>query len=176
MATENNPYEPSQLSFLAPDDIETLAMMRRFMAEASRLYELRAGRDLAEPVVISRPADVFELLRLEMGELDQEQLRTVNLDARHQVLSMPLLYQGTVSGTVVRTAEIFRPAILANASGLVVAHNHPSGDPAPSRQDITLTRQLREAGKILDIEVLDHIIIARDRFVSLRERGEGFEL
>lgn len=165
-----------QPSFLTPNDVEMLAMMRRFMAEASRLYEVRTGRDLREPIIISQPSDVYELLRLEMEELEQEQLRTVNVDVRHQVLSMPLVYQGTVSGTTIRVAEVFRPAIISNASGLVVAHNHPSGDPTPSPNDVALTRQLRAAGQLLDIELLDHIIIGRDRFVSLRERGAGFDL
>ncbi|RIK08239.1 MAG: hypothetical protein DCC49_09250 [Acidobacteria bacterium] len=173
-----NPIQPyaEQTSFLTPDDVEMLSMMRRFMAEASRLYEVRTGRDLREPVIISQPSDVYELLRLEMAELEQEQLRTVNVDVRHQVLSMPLVYQGTVSGTTIRVAEVFRPAIISNASGLVVAHNHPSGDPTPSSNDVALTRQLRAAGKLLDIELLDHIIIGRGRFVSLRERGAGFDL
>lgn len=173
-----DPIQPSfeQPSFLTPNDVEMLAMMRRFMAEASRLYEVRTGRDLREPIIISQPSDVYELLRLEMAELEQEQLRTVNVDVRHQVLSMPLVYQGTVSGTTIRVAEVFRPAIISNASGLVVAHNHPSGDPTPSPNDVALTRQLRAAGQLLDIELLDHIIIGRDRFVSLRERGAGFDL
>ncbi len=175
MSTEQSPYEPSQLSFLAPEDVEMLTMMRRFIAEASRLYEVRSGRDLAEPYVIHRPADAFELLRTEMADLEREQLHTLNLGSRHQVISTSLVYQGTVKGVVVRTAEVFRPAIIANASGIVVAHNHPSGDPSPSPDDIRLTAQLHEAGKILDIELLDHIVIARDRFVSLRERGLGFQ-
>lgn len=172
-----DPIEPrvEQASFLTPNDVEMLTMMRRFMAEASRLYEVRTGRDLREPTIIRQPSDVYELLRLEMAELDQEQLRTVNVDVRHQVLSMPLVYQGTVSGTTIRVAEIFRPAIVLNASGLIVAHNHPSGDPNPSSHDVAMTRQLRAAGQLLDIELLDHIIIGRDRFVSLRERGAGFD-
>lgn len=152
-----------------------LTMMRHFMAEASRLYEARAGRELSEPVAIRRPADAFEHLRLEMAELEQEQLRTLHLDARHQVLSSALVYQGTVSGIVVRAAEVFRPAIMANASGIIIAHNHPSGDPSPSQEDVRLTTQLRKAGRLLDIELLDHIVIAGDRFKSLREHGLGFD-
>ena len=166
--------QPEQLSLLSPDDVELLTMMRRFMAEASRLYEARSGRPLEDPMIIRSPADIHELLRTEMGELEQEQLRTITVGTRLQVLSTRLLYQGTVNSTTVRIGEIFRPAILDNATGLFVVHNHPSGDPDPSHHDVNLTEQLRHAGRILDIEFLDHIIIARDRYTSLRERGLGF--
>ena len=168
--------QPEQLSFLAPDDVELLTMMRRLLSEASRIYEARSGLSLHEPVIIQQPRDVFEHLRAEMGELSQEQLRTVTVVARQQVLSTHLLYQGTVSGTPVRVAEVFRPAILDNATGLFVVHNHPSRDPTPSPQDIYLTEQLRQAGKILDIELMDHLIIAGDSYTSLRERGLGFSV
>ena len=124
--------QPEQLSFLSPDDVELLTMMRRFMAEASRLYEARSGRPLEDPMIIRSPADIHELLRTEMGELEQEQLRTITVGTRLQVLSTRLLYQGTVNSTTVRIGEIFRPAILDNATGLFVVHNHPSGDPDPS--------------------------------------------
>jgi len=166
---------PSQLSFLAPEDAETLHLMRRFVAEASRLYETRTGRSAESAIRIGGPTDAYDFLRGEMADLDQEQLRTLNLSVKNQILTAPLIYQGTVANTNVRVAEVFRPAILENAAGLIVAHNHPSGDPTPSSHDVDITRRIVEAGRLLDIDVLDHIIIGHDSYASLRERGLGFD-
>src|SRR5437762_12727488 len=79
-------------------------------------------------------------------------------------------YQGTVNSSVLRAAEIFRPAVIRNCPGVIVCHNHPSGDPTPSPEDIAVTEQLVEAGKVLDIDLLDHLVIGNHRFVSLKER------
>lgn len=171
---ERQPTSAEQLSFLPPEDIEFVHLLRRFVAEASRIYETRSGQDALEVVRISGPRDAYEFLRPEMAHLKQEQLRVLTLNARHRVLSAPMIYQGTVSSTPVRVAEIFRPAILANASGIIVAHNHPSGEVDPSAHDVRLTAELVSAGKLLQLEVLDHIIIGPSAFTSLRERGMGF--
>ena len=96
------------------------------------------------------------------------------LDTRNHVLGTPTVYQGSLNTSVVRIGELFRYALKANAAAFIVVHNHPSGDPAPSPEDVHVTRQLVEAGDLLDIAVLDHIIIGRQRFVSLKERGLGF--
>ena len=85
-----------------------------------------------------------------------------------------VVYQGTVNASVVRAAEVFRPAITRNNPAIVVLHNHPSGDPTPSPEDVRTTEQLRQAGELLDIELLDHIIIGQHKFVSLKERRLGF--
>jgi DNA repair protein RadC len=124
---------------------------------------------------VTSPGDAANLLMSEMTFLDQEQLRVVLLDTRNRVLSTPTVYVGSLNTSVVRIGELFRPAIRSNAAAVIVAHNHPSGDPAPSPEDINVTRQIVNAGKLLDIEVLDHIIIGRQRFVSLKERGLGFD-
>ena len=107
--------------------------------------------------------------------LDQEHLRLILLDTRNRVLRTPTLYIGSLNTSVVRVGELFRAAIRENAAAFIVAHNHPSGDPAPSPEDISVTRQLVQAGKLLDIAVLDHIIIGSGRFVSLKQRGLGFD-
>ena len=107
--------------------------------------------------------------------LDQEQLRLILLDTRNQVLRTPTLYVGSLNTTVIRVGELFRAAIRENAAAFIVAHNHPSGDPAPSPEDIAITRQIVQAGKLLDVEVLDHIVIGHNRFVSLKQRGLGFD-
>ena len=171
---ERTPESPESTQELPPEDLELVQLMRRFVAEASRMYETRTGQDVREALQIKSPRDAYEFLRPEMAHLEQEQLRVLTLNVHHRVLSAPMVYQGTVRTTTVRVAEIFRPAILANASGLIVAHNHPSGEVDPSSHDIRLTEGLVQAGRILDLEVLDHIIIGRDGFASLRERGLGF--
>lgn len=175
MTPEKSPHEPSQLSFLAPEDVQLLAMMNRFVAEASRLYEPRPGTERVEPYRIQRPQDAYDLLRGPLAELPHEQLHTLNLDVRQRVISRNLIYQGTIRSVHVRVAELFRPAIVANAAALMVVHNHPSGDPEPSPEDVRMTHELVKAGRLLDLEVLDHIVIAKDGYVSLRERGLGFE-
>ncbi len=123
---------------------------------------------------VRSPQDVANLVQGEMALLEQEHLRVVLLNTRNQVLGMPELYRGSVNSAQVRVAEVLRPAVRENCPALVVVHNHPSGDPTPSGQDIALTKELVAAGKLLDIEVLDHIVIGRGRFVSLKETNQGF--
>jgi DNA repair protein RadC len=127
-----------------------------------------------ERATVRSPQDVSNLLLAEMGLLEQEHMRVLLLNTKNQVLAMPEVYKGSVNTTQVRVSELFREAIRAGCPAIIVVHNHPSGDPTPSHDDIEMTRQLIEAGKLLDIEVLDHIIIASQGVVSLRERGLGF--
>lgn len=123
---------------------------------------------------ITSPADAANLLMLEMSLLEQEHLRVLLLDTKNNVLASPTVYKGSVHTSVVRIGELFRDAIKSNAAALILVHNHPSGDPTPSREDVRLTEQVVEAGKLLDIEVLDHLVIGQQRYVSLKERGLGF--
>jgi DNA repair protein RadC len=118
---------------------------------------------------ISTPADAANLVMLDLAYLDTEQMRILLLDAKSHLVEKASLYQGTANSSVLRAAEVFRPAIIRNCLGLILCHNHPSGDPTPSQEDIETTRQLVEAGRILDIELVDHIIIGHQRFVSLKE-------
>ncbi len=141
-----------------------LEIGRRLMATAPQ-----------EKAVVSSPADAANLLMSEMTFLEKEHLRLILMDTRNKVLATPTVYIGSLNASVVRIGELFRAALKENAAALIVAHNHPSGDPSPSPEDIKVTRQLVQAGKLLDIDVLDHIIIGRQRFVSLKERGLGFE-
>jgi DNA repair protein RadC len=128
-----------------------------------------------ERAQITSPADAANLLMSEMMFLEQEHLRLLLLDTRSRVLSSPTVYVGSLNTSVIRVGELFRAAIKANAAAMIVVHNHPSGDPSPSPEDVNVTRQLVQAGKLLDIQLLDHIVIGRQRFVSLKERGLGFE-
>jgi len=107
--------------------------------------------------------------------LEQEELRLVLLNTKNQVLSIPCLYKGSVNTSLVRTGELFRQAIRENCPALIVVHNHPSGDPSPSPEDVNMTKQMIEAGKLLDIAVLDHLIIGNGGYISLKEQGLAFD-
>jgi DNA repair protein RadC len=125
---------------------------------------------------IRSPADAANLLMPEMSLLEQEHLRVILLDTKNHVVAIPTIYVGSVNTTMIRISELFREAIRRNCPALIIAHNHPSSDPSPSPEDLVVTRQAVEAGKLLDIDVLDHLIIGgANRFVSLKERGLGFE-
>ena len=134
---------------------------------------LTATASLERPLMRT-PADVANLLMLEMGLLEQEQLRIVLLDTKNRVTRINTLYIGSLNTAVVRVGEVFREPIRANSASIVLVHNHPSGDPTPSPEDVQLTNMIAEAGHLLDIELLDHLIIGRNRFTSLKERGLGF--
>jgi DNA repair protein RadC len=124
---------------------------------------------------IQSPRDVANLLVSEMASLEQEHLRVLLLNTRNEVLSIQEIYIGNVNATVVRAAEVFRPAVRENAPAVIVVHNHPSGDPTPSAKDVTITRQLAQAGRLLGIELLDHVVVGRaGRYVSMNEKGLGF--
>lgn len=125
---------------------------------------------------VTGPEDISRLLQPEMELLQQEELRLLVLDTKHRVLATPILYRGTVSAAPGRIAELFREAIRRNASRIAIAHNHPSGDPTPSADDIEFTAAAVEAGRLLEVEVLDHVVIGQGarRWVSMRERRLGF--
>ncbi|MBA3947719.1 MAG: DNA repair protein RadC [Herpetosiphonaceae bacterium] len=123
---------------------------------------------------ISSPADVAGLLMLEMSHLEQEHLRIVLLNTKNRVQKIHTVYVGTINSSAVRVGEVFKEALRQNSAALIVVHNHPSGDPTPSPEDVQVTRQLVEAGTLLDVQVLDHLVIGQGRWVSLKERGLGF--
>lgn len=124
---------------------------------------------------ITSPADAAALLMSEMQAYDQEHLIVIMLASRNEVIGVETVYKGNVNTVVTRVGELFKPAIRRNAVAVIVVHNHPSGDPSPSPADVTVTRKIVEAGKLLNIEVLDHLVIGDNRFVSLKERGLGFD-
>ena len=169
----------SELSHANPTDLLSVEGMSRM-----RLARLRAAlelgrRMLTEPLqerpLVRSPADVADFLIPEMGGLEHEQMRVVLLNTKNRILGMPLVYQGSLHTTVIRVGELFRDAVRQNAAAVIVAHNHPSGDPTPSPEDVAVTREIVESGKLLDIDVLDHLVIggAPARFTSLKERGLG---
>jgi DNA repair protein RadC len=169
------------LSGLAAASFEELAGIKS--VGRVKAIELKAAFELGkrllvaaphERPVVKSPADAANLLLMEMGPLEQEHLRTVIMDSKNHVLKVHTVYIGSVNTAVVRVGELFREAIRLNAAAIIVAHNHPSGDPTPSPEDVRVTHQIVEAGKLLNIDVLDHLVIGQQRWVSLKERGLGF--
>jgi DNA repair protein RadC len=124
---------------------------------------------------IRSPHDIADRLLLQMGRLEREELRVVLLNTKNVVLRIETVYQGNVSSSLVRVGELFRDAVRLNATGLILVHNHPSGDPTPSPDDLHLTAEALAAGRLLDIDVLDHLVIGHDAWLSLRDRGVRFD-
>jgi DNA repair protein RadC len=124
---------------------------------------------------IRSPADVGERLLPAMRGLEREELRVLLLDTKNTVRAMRTLYVGNLAGSAVRVGEVFRDAVRAQAAAIIVVHNHPSGDPSPSSHDLRITAELAEAGRLLDIELLDHVVVGRDRWISLRSMGGGID-
>jgi DNA repair protein RadC len=124
---------------------------------------------------IRGPADVADRLILQMGRLEREELRVVILDTKNHVLRVVTVYQGNVSASLVRVGELFRDSVRLNAAAVILVHNHPSGDPTPSPDDMHLTAEALAAGRLLDIALLDHLVIGHDAYVSLRDRGVAFD-
>lgn len=128
----------------------------------------------AEKPRIKSPADAASILMSEMQNFEQEHLVCLILDSRNQLLKLHTVYIGSLNTAVVRVGEIFREAIRLNAAAILVAHNHPSGDPTPSAEDVYVTRQIVEAGKLVAIDVIDHLVIGHQRWLSLKEKSLGF--
>jgi DNA repair protein RadC len=123
---------------------------------------------------IRSPEDAAATMMVQLGHLDQEHLVVLCLNTKNQIQKVHTVYVGSVNTAVVRVGEIFKEPIRLNSASIILCHNHPSGSTEPSPEDMLLTRQVVEAGKLLDIETLDHLVICRDRFVSMRQRGMGF--
>ncbi|MBI2940602.1 MAG: DNA repair protein RadC [Chloroflexi bacterium] len=149
----------------------------------AKAAELKAALELArrlaseqpeERFQIRSPNDVAHLLQLDMGVLEQEELRVLLLDTKNRVLGIRTIYVGSVNTSLVRIGEVFKHAVRENCPAIIVVHNHPSGDPTPSPEDVRVTEALAEAGKLLDIDLLDHVVIGRRGHISLKERRLGF--
>ena len=149
----------------------------------ARAARIRAAFELGRLVTISTagerpsihsPADIAGLVQYEMSALEQEELRVILLDTRNSVMDVVTVYKGSLNSSQVRVGELFKEAIRRNAAAVILIHNHPSGDPTPSPDDVAVTRAIVEVGKLLDIEVLDHLVIGAGRYISLKERGLGF--
>ncbi len=161
--------------------VELEAMPGVGAARAARLsaaFEL--GRRLLADwptgrLAVRGPRDLADRLILQMGRLEREELRVILLNTKNVVLSVEAVYQGNVSASLVRVGELFRDAVRQHAAGVILVHNHPSGDPTPSPDDLHLTAEAVAAGRLLDVPVLDHLVIGHDAYVSLRDRGIPFD-
>jgi DNA repair protein RadC len=120
---------------------------------------------------IKAPVDVYNLLKDRMQHLDREHFKAISLNTKHHVIYTETVSVGSLNASLVHPRELFKNLIKRSAAALVLAHNHPSGDPTPSREDIEVTRRLVEVGKLIGIDVLDHIVIGQNSFVSLKEQG-----
>lgn len=141
------------------------------LAAAGELGIRMARRWPDEPWLVRTPTDAAEPLLDAMGSLEREELRVLVLDTKNVVMAQRTVYRGNLSGSSVRVGEVYRDAVRACAAAIVVAHNHPSGDPSPSAEDLRITAELAEAGRLLDIELLDHLVLGRGRWASLRALG-----
>jgi DNA repair protein RadC len=146
------------------------AKAARLVATFELTRRLRA-RTPGARTVLSSPAEVYGAFGPLMEDLPREVFRVALLDAQNGLLRDRIVSEGTLSASLVHPREVFKPAILECAASVILLHNHPSGDPTPSREDVRLTRQLAECGRLLDLRVHDHVVIGRGRFVSLAERG-----
>jgi DNA repair protein RadC len=162
-------------------DVELATIPGIGLAKAARLaaaFEL-GRRSVADwPAgrwTIRSPRDVADRLLVEMGCLEREELRVLSLNAKNVVQRVSTVYVGNVSASLVRVGELFRDAVRLDASAVVLAHNHPSGDATPSPDDLHLTAEAIAAGRLLDVDVLDHVVIGHDAWVSLRDRGVTFD-
>ena len=167
--------EPDQLLLVDTERQELLIALRRnvsLLNEIAIRYEVETRPERSpEAEQISTSKQVFDLLRAEMSPLAQEQVRVLLLDRQLRVVGQRTIYQGNAYSALVRPAEVFRPAVVESVPSIIIAHNHPSGDATPSQNDIDLTKDLVEVGKLLGVELLDHIVIGDGTFASIKNGG-----
>ena len=155
------------------DRIEQL--MRRVRTLHEELNQALYTARVKDKPVINSPGDACAILQPFIGTLQHEEFWVVLLNTRNHVLELVRLYKGSTNSSQVNVGEVFRAAIArGGVNAILVAHNHPSNDPTPSPDDVAVTRAIVQAGKLLDVPVLDHLVVCADRFVSLKERGLGF--
>ncbi len=168
-------HDLSHLATLLPSELAAEPRIgQRRAAAVAAAFELARRANARWPLPgwrVRTPADVAERLLTEMRHLDREELLVCLLNTRNVVLGRSTVYVGNLAGSPVRIGEVFREAIRRQAAAVIVAHNHPSGDPSPSGDDLRITADLADAGRLLDIELLDHLVIGHDRWVSLRAAG-----
>jgi DNA repair protein RadC len=149
------------------------APVRRARGLTAPRVRVELVRDPAppEPIALRGSGDVYAFLKEEVATWDRERFLTLLLDNKHYLIGIEEVSVGTLTATLVHPREVFKAIILANAAAFIVAHGHPSGDPTPSRDDIEITRRLKEAAEILGVRFLDHIVIGRGRYVSFVDDG-----
>lgn len=134
----------------------------KMVKESSFLYQTRQ---------ILSPSDAYEMIKDQLQDLDREQFIIACLNTKNEPTNLSVVAMGTLNKAIVHPREVFKTAILSNAASIMAFHNHPSGDTTPSQQDLQLTNRLYEAGELLGIKLLDHLIIGDGSFTSLKEKG-----
>jgi len=168
-------YAPATLFSLSENELIKVGFTPKVAQTFIAIRDLTdIGKDKLFASGISSPQDAADYYIPVMKYLDHEELHVILLSTRNKVIDTVPLYSGSVNSSQIRIGEVFRSAIRQNAAAIILVHNHPSGDPTPSPDDVALTRAVKQAGTLLDIDFLDHIVIGHDRFVSLKERGLGF--
>jgi len=171
--------ENKQLTLFVGDIAPIITVAKKRERIQKRIHELSeelyalVGKP-GERVTIHSPLDAMNLLMGEMSALEVEELWTINMNTRNGVIAVRHIYRGSTNSSQIMMPNVFRPAILDCATSMIIAHNHPSGDPAPSPEGVAVTRAFVQAGKLMDIEIMDHVIIAGGHDISLKERGLGF--
>lgn len=167
-------YPGARLADLSLAELESMGGIEVYegtrLLAAMELGRRAAGQGVQAVTRVEKPSDAYPLFRWLEGEA-QEHFCAAFLDVKGGLLSTKVVHIGTLMMSVVGAREVFREAVRQNAASVIVAHNHPSGDPEPSAEDVAITRKLAEAGELLDVMVLDHLVIGRGRYVSLSERG-----
>ena len=152
--------------------LNALRINLSLLGEIAMRYEVETQPERPDdPPSITTPGDVHKLLAPEMSGLAQEQLRVLLVNTKKVVVGQRVVYQGNISSAIVRPAEVLRPAVVEAVPSIIVSHNHPSKDPTPSPEDLACTRELSQAAKLLGVELLDHVVIGGNRYVSLKEQG-----
>ncbi len=137
------------------------------------IVRLEIVRDSGERMLqVSCPEDVVGVARSYIGNEDREHMIALLLDTKNKINGVHTVSIGTLNSSIIHPREVFKAAIMGNAAALILIHNHPSGDPNPSQEDLEVTRRIREAGELIGIPLLDHIILGDGSHVSLKERGE----
>lgn len=158
------------------DDITSIkgikdAKASQLLALAELFKRFRTLKAMQKEVKITSPKDVTNLLMGEMDDLNQEVLKVILLNTKNIVIGTRDVFKGSLNTSIVHPREIFKQAINKNSASIIICHNHPSGDPTPSQEDINITLRIKECGNIIGIQLLDHIIIGKNKFISLKEKG-----
>jgi len=150
--------------------IKGIGRAKAEMIKASFEFSQRAQVAKKENIIIRQAKDIAELVMPQMRHLEQEHLRVVSLNGRGRVLAITTVFVGTLDASLVHPREVFKEALRRTAKSIILIHNHPSGLPEPSKEDIEMTKRIAQAGKVIGIEMLDHIIIGDGEFISLNEK------
>lgn len=129
------------------------------------------NKKLEKNYIISKPEDIYDLVKDDMKYFEQEHFRILMLNTKNILINIKDIFIGASNSSVIETRKVFKEALKYNAKNITICHNHPSGDPDPSKEDINISLRIKEAGKIIGIDLLDHIIIGDNRFVSLKYKG-----